>query len=287
MSTDRDTARNVRSWMEEGVTELPDHILDSVLDQLPTIHQRRAAWPAGRFAVMTNNVFRIGLAAAVLLGLAFVGLNALGGGNGIGGPGPSQSSPTPSASVAPLPPEGALEPGTYTISDPFPVDIELTLTEAWQWWTPGVGSDAAAIYQGSPDPADGRVIVFVIVDNVYADPCDIGEGLSEPQLGPTVADLATELAGQPNSEATEPVDVTVSGYSGVYMEYTNTGECGVLTRWPSEFGDRLALNGERDQVWILDVDGVRLVIDAASFSGTEEADLAEMRTIIESLTIRP
>jgi hypothetical protein len=236
---------------------------------------------------MTNNVFRIGLAAAVLLGLAFVGLNALGGGSGVGGPGPSERSATPSASADPLLPEGALEPGTHTVSDPFPVDIELTLTEAWQWWTPEEGSDVAAIFQGSPEPADGRVIIFVTPDNVYADPCDLGAGLLEPQLGPTVADLATALAGQPNSEATEPVDVTISGYSGVYMEYTNTGECGVLYRWPSEFGNREALNGERDQVWILDVDGVRLVIDAASFSATEETDLAEMRTIIESLTIRP
>jgi hypothetical protein len=286
MSSDREITRVVRAWLEEGATKLPDRVLDSVLDQLPTVQQRRAAWPAGRFEVMTNNMVRIGLAAAVLLGVAFIGLYALNG-SGVGGPGPSENPPTPSSAAVPFPAAGVLEPGIYAISDPFPVEVELTLTETWDRWTPGVGSDATAIYQGSPDPADGRVIVFAIVDNVYADPCDLGDGLLEPPLGPTVADLAAALAGQPGTDSTEPVDVAISGYSGVYLDYTYTGECGTLNRWPSQYGNRQALLGERDQVWILDVEGVRLVIDAASFSRTEEADLAEMRTIIESLTIRP
>ena len=42
MSTDRDVTRIVRSWLEEGVTALPDRVLDAVLDQLPATPQRRA-----------------------------------------------------------------------------------------------------------------------------------------------------------------------------------------------------------------------------------------------------
>ncbi len=44
MSTDRETTRIVRSWLEDGVTRLPDNVLDAVLDQLPSTHQRRATW---------------------------------------------------------------------------------------------------------------------------------------------------------------------------------------------------------------------------------------------------
>ena len=44
MSSDRDTTRIVRSWLEEGVTELPDRVLDAVLDELPATHQRRVTW---------------------------------------------------------------------------------------------------------------------------------------------------------------------------------------------------------------------------------------------------
>ena len=49
MSTDRDTTRIVRSWLEEGVTALPDRVLDAVLDQVPATPQRRSWWPARRF----------------------------------------------------------------------------------------------------------------------------------------------------------------------------------------------------------------------------------------------
>ena len=42
MSTDRDTTRIVRSWLEEGATALPDRVLDAVLDQVPATSQRRA-----------------------------------------------------------------------------------------------------------------------------------------------------------------------------------------------------------------------------------------------------
>ena len=35
MSAERDDNRIVRSWMDEGVTALPDHVLDAVLDQVP------------------------------------------------------------------------------------------------------------------------------------------------------------------------------------------------------------------------------------------------------------
>ena len=52
MSTDRDTTRIVRSWLEEGATALPDRVLDAVLDQVPTTRQRRARWPAWLFRLM-------------------------------------------------------------------------------------------------------------------------------------------------------------------------------------------------------------------------------------------
>ena len=48
MSTDRDVARTVRSWLEDGVTTLPDRVLDDVLDQLPRPHSvRPRGWRGG------------------------------------------------------------------------------------------------------------------------------------------------------------------------------------------------------------------------------------------------
>ena len=48
MTTDLDTTRIVRSWLEEGPTTLPEALLDDVLERLPTTPRRRALRPAWR-----------------------------------------------------------------------------------------------------------------------------------------------------------------------------------------------------------------------------------------------
>ncbi len=97
MSTDRDVTRTVRSWLEEGVTALPDAVLDTVLDQLPATPQRRAGWLGRRLPEM-NNTAKIAMAAAAVLVVAFIGLRFLGPGQNLGDPGP-----TPIPTALPLP----------------------------------------------------------------------------------------------------------------------------------------------------------------------------------------
>ena len=76
MSTDRDTTRIVRSWLEEGVTELPDRVLDSVLDQVPATPQRHATWwPARRFPLMSKTA-KLTLTAAAIVLVALIGIRA-------------------------------------------------------------------------------------------------------------------------------------------------------------------------------------------------------------------
>ena len=96
MSTDRETTRIVRSWLEEGVTVLPERVLDAVLDQVPTTPQRRSWWPAWRFSDM-NAYVKFAVAAAAVLVVAVVGYNFLPGRGAVGGP-----NATPSPSPAPI-----------------------------------------------------------------------------------------------------------------------------------------------------------------------------------------
>ncbi len=292
MSTDRDVTRIVRSWLSADEHESADRVLDAVLDQLDTTPQRRATWwPARRFLPMSNPM-RWGVvaaaAAAVLIGIFFVSGNArFGIGSSSPSPSPSRTaapSPTPVESGS-LPQSGFVIQGSYTIADPFPIQLGLEIGPDWAMWSAGVDATGVALYKASPDPPAGLAIGFLIVDNVYADPCDLSAGEMDPPVGPAPIDLAEALVAQTGTESTDPVAVEIDGYSGVYLDYRNTGdgECGDMTRW----GGRDALVGERDQVWILDVEGTRLVIDAASFEGTSEENVAEMRTMVESLTIEP
>jgi hypothetical protein len=99
MSTDRDVERIVRSWMDEGVTVLPDRVLDLVLDQIPATPQRRSWWPSRRFPVMTNAV-RIAVAAVAAVAIAILGISLLPK-SGVGGPS-ATATPLPAASSAPL-----------------------------------------------------------------------------------------------------------------------------------------------------------------------------------------
>lgn len=102
MSTDRETTRVVRSWLDEGVTKLPDRVLDVVLDQVPATPQRRSGWSAWRSYRM-NTYAKLAVAAAAVLVVAVVGYQLLPRSGGIGGPGPS---PTPSL----------LAKGTFTVN---------------------------------------------------------------------------------------------------------------------------------------------------------------------------
>ena len=295
MSTDRDSTRIVRSWLRTDEYESADRVLDAVLDQLDTTPQRRATWwPARRLPEM-NTFAKFGVAAAVVAVAAILGFNYLIASN-VGGPDLEGPTPSPSASptVSPLPTpvvsgslpqSGSVIQGSYTIADPFPVQLGLDIGPGWTMWSSGVLADVVAVYKGSPDPPEGLAIGLLIVDNVHADPCDPSAGEMDPPVGSAPMDLAEALAAQTGTESTDPVPVEIDGYGGVFLDYRNTGdgECGSMQRWPG----RDALVGERDQVWILDVEGTRLVIDAASFEGTSEEDIAEMRSIVESIQIEP
>ncbi len=117
MSTERETRRVVRSWLEEGVTALPDRVLDAVLDQVPATSQRRPLWPVRRIAEMSIYA-RLASVAAVVIVLV-VGVTVMAGG-GVGGqatPSPSQPNGAAATETPPAtgtPSQGALLPGEFT-----------------------------------------------------------------------------------------------------------------------------------------------------------------------------
>ena len=140
-TADQETERIVRSWLSEGTTRLPDRVLDAVLDDVPSTPQRRAWWPAWRFADM-NNTLRIALAAVAVVAIAFIGISLLPRNSGVGGGTQSSTpsaSPTPSATATPspsaalrLPLAGAIAPGRYTVDvRDAPVSVGLTLGGGW------------------------------------------------------------------------------------------------------------------------------------------------------------
>ena len=208
---------------------------------------------------------------------------------------PVNTAPSPTAAAVatgpiPLPGGGPFEPGTYVIGDPFEVDVTLQFpTTGWRLWNTAITSKVAPFYKISPDPP-GLGLILVDVDNVYANACKTSQRLLDPPLGASVDDLVRALSSQPYTNASAATDVVISGYSGKHLEYSFTLEnpsCPALARWPTQSGDRQAIPTERDELWILDVDGTRLVLDLFSFPTTDKALIEEARGIVETMIITP
>jgi hypothetical protein len=135
-------------------------------------------------------------------------------------------------------------------------------------------------------------LVFINVENIYSDACPSVP--LDPPVGPTVDDLASAWANLPRFRATEPSEITVDGFEGKQMEFTvpdyDEHACSYgqfrLMREAGGGGDYWAQapNGHH-RLWILDVDGTRLVIGATHFPDTSMQDLAAIDEILRSIRI--
>jgi hypothetical protein len=156
------------------------------------------------------------------------------------------------------------------------------------------------------DPPDSVVGLSILnVTNVVQDGCT-GHVAAVPPVGPTVEDMATALAALSPFDLTKPPrDVTIDGFSGKHLELTvpdlafersDAGnrftDCtdGELWSW---IGAPLGLAyygyshpGQVEEFWLLDVGGQRLMIVAGTSPGSSDGDLAELRSIIDSIDIR-
>jgi hypothetical protein len=112
-----------------------------------------------------------------------------------------------------------------------------------------------------------------------------------------VDDLANALATLPGVGATAPTDITVDGYRGKQVTLTAPPSMligcvlspdGNMRIWASPLGATYGMDpGDRNQVWILDVDGQRLVIDAPQPMTQSVAEKAEVQQVLDSIELAP
>ncbi len=290
MSTDRDVNRIVRSWLDEGVTALPDRVLDAVLDQLPATPQRRAGWLARRFPIMNTNIVRFGLIAAVLVVAVIVGASLLR--QPSVGPSPSEEpSVAPPAFLYNVP-SGDLAAGSYELNLAIPVRLTFDVPV-------GFSHDKGGIEAIHGTTAANEGLEFQFASNVYPDPCHRATGAADPAVGPSVDDLVTAMTSMVGFQAGPITDLTIAGFPAKAFDLTNEIDAATCDEqdvrtfvWEGDHppnGSSVG-SGERQRIYVVDIQGRRLMIMTYYFSSgdtaAEAAAAAELKTIVESIAIR-
>jgi hypothetical protein len=224
------------------------------------------------------------LVGALVIGAAVFGVAALRDDPNEG----TIGSPPTARPIPAIPDAGTLEPGRYVFgTDDAGLDESYRITmevpdgfEAFE--------RVAVLKRGTGQTA----VDTLAIGEIYADPCRWQETALDPSAISTVDGVVTALASQKGIRVSAPTDVTLDGVSGTYMERTvirrSDSGCDLarfqVYRGPGGW-DRWVEPGQLDLLWILDLDGVPLVVDASMPAGTSAETRAELVRIVGSMWI--
>lgn len=284
------------AWFQEGPSVMPDHVIDVVASGIARQPQRRARrLPQWRLSM--NFTAKLVAAAAAVVLLVFAGWNVFTGPrSGTGGPGPTATATpdsTPSPTPVPSDPRwpaanGPLGPGSY-VTRYAGVEIGLTIPAAATGWDAGGPN-----FLGVPpfvDPPDGVLLAFNTITVVMRDSCSDFTGVP---VGEQVDDLAAVWARLPHAAIDGPTDVKIDSFDAVHVGLTiadDLTECVAESVGLYYIGGtttaRVAGAGQSVDLWIVDVDGTRLVIEASSFPGASDRDVRILQEVVDSVQLDP
>ena len=289
---DGDWAPELQRWIDDGPgpNDLPDPVFDAVMDRVAAVRQRHNGWPPATLPSL-NLMARVGFATVVVVLAVWAGYNAPRDLD-FAGPGPSAS-----------PRDGGvgavrqtlkywtgreIPAGTYYVDEPFPMRIAFTVPDGTVGY--GVVSGLAALCATTCEPEKAG-LDFWEVDNGYADGC-AGKILDTP-IGPSVDDFVAYLHDVEGVAVTSVSDVALGGFAGTYVETVaddDLSDCrdGMLSLFLKRDGgiySRQVVAGSVDRMWVLDVDGRRLVVDLFSTPDGSDAQIADLLSVVESIRI--
>jgi hypothetical protein len=289
------------AWLDEGPRHGPEGLRSRAFAQARSTRQDRV-WlgripQPTRFQMMSASIT---LTAVAVLALA-AGVALTPDTPEVAAPAPS-ASPSPATSPSPLH-QGLLTPGEYTVApfggaewapcgpseEPCPEaatddDIRFTFTVPEGWAGAPFGSDIWLASYANSGP-NGAGFLIGRGGWLYSDPC-AESGDTDIPVGPTVDDFVDALVAHPTLDLSEPVGVTLDGYPGRYLELegpADRADCPTFQAWAPTFyaqGD-----SNHQPIWVIDVDGVRVVIHGSEFPDTAPERSAELREIVESMRI--
>jgi hypothetical protein len=294
MTRNDDFIGQLEAYLEEyeGSTSLPEHVRGAIRAELPSTHQRPAWWPTRRFPEM-NSMMKLSLAAAAVVVAALLGYNYVVAPN-IGGPQLGDPVPTPEPTPTPVPSalndQNPLPAGRY-MADPggLPMEVTVEVPDGWS----ANGAWVVRGPKGNQGP-DGMAVRFYLSNELklYADPLVPGDGFVDSAPGPSADELVAAILSHPGWTVTGTEPITLDGHTGQVVHVTLPE--GTTDATPFYlFGDAAGGQvygweaGQLFDVYVLDVAGDRLVVDAFHYPGTSAEDLAAQQAVVDSIQIDP
>jgi hypothetical protein len=149
---------------------------------------------------------------------------------------------------------------------------------------PGFDDDDSGWYVVSRDRR--QFLGLMTVGRVDADACRHG-ARDAVDPGPSMRDLADALVAQRSTRAARPDRVSVAGHPALYVELRGPADTGKCDRHPALWREPergFYVDDQVDQVWILEVAGQRIVVDASYQAGrSSPSDISRLREMVESL----
>jgi hypothetical protein len=295
----------VTSWLRDQASASgSDRVLAAALGRAATVPQerRRPTWL--HLPTSSTQLAAMVVATTVVIAVASIGLLSASrdvGPRSVGStpaPSPSQSS-TPTPTEAGYPTGYDIRPGDR---QSLTVDgVRLSFSVPTEGWMPGIqlkNPDGTmpprSLYIGKGivrgQAAEAVVFWTAFPEGVNTDPC---AKLLDADIGPSAADLAAAMAKAPGTDVvTGPSGVTLGGHAAkhVVLSVRERVGCdpGFFFSWPDEcWGACWTVTDVGDQIgiWVVDVDGTRLVIETETSHRPDPAIEPEVQRLLESALV--
>ena len=219
------------------------------------------------------------------------------------------ASAQPSASVSPsglpLLGDGPITPGRYRFvlegecedprdcpagaTPPPPLQIEISVPPGWEAMFGGLVIHPVGLGTEGPEGA-GLVLGWTNWwVGLNSDPClPVAHVPTDIPVGPTVDDFVDAVVAHPGLDVSEPTDVELGGYRGRFLSLTGPSDIDDCDNWrPWDPGFFVQGPDNMWDIWIMDVDGLRVLIVAEQFPGTAADVKAQLRRMVESIRFEP
>jgi hypothetical protein len=281
----RGTVRIVRRWLDEGTYDRADRVLDVVLAQLDTTPQRGAGWLPRWFSTPAKSL-RYGVAAAFIIAVV-IAANVLP--RSVAGPAPTPTPAPTAASAPPRLPNAELNGGRYLLAGAHGITVEAPARGWAGYCCPG---DPVIVNgQDLPRFASLRYADATLM-TLYLDPCHWSQSKTRVPKG--ASSIAAVLSALPGRSGSPPEAVTLGGRPAVHVRLTVPGDASISDCYGHEYrtwnvgaGDPRGQDGpgQIDDIYLVDIGGSTVVLDASYFPETSMADRRALNAMLDSLRI--